>query len=104
MGSTHIERASRLEVVAEEEIPEAPTVLMSQAQQETRLLTKALQTTARMAAAKMAETVRELLLPLVAILGAFVLWRAVLPSPSEFQLIGLGLYGGFVVLPVIFRR
>lgn len=96
-------RNSRLEVVEEVEVPTEPAQMMVMPSQE-NLLMKALQTMAKMAASKIAETVKELLLPLVAILGAFVLWRAVLPTPNELQLIGLGLYGGLVVLPVLFRR
>ena len=47
----------------------------------------------------------ELLLPLLGIIFGFVIWRSVMASPDVFQLVGLGLYGAFVLIPtIIFRR
>jgi hypothetical protein len=52
------------------------------------------------------ERFMQLLLPLLATLGGFVLWHSVLEKPDLQQLIGLGLYGAFVELPILwcFRR
>ena len=52
------------------------------------------------------ERFMQLLLPFLVTLGAFTLWYSILTHPDVLQLIGLGLYGGFIVLPVLwtFRR
>jgi hypothetical protein len=52
------------------------------------------------------ERLLQLLLPLLATLGGFFLWNSTLNHPDIQQLIGLGLYGAFVMLPVLytFRR
>lgn len=52
------------------------------------------------------ERFMQLLLPFLATLGGFILWHSILEHPDMLQLIGLGLYGGFIVLPVLwtFRR
>ena len=36
--------------------------------------------------------------------SAFVLWQNVLPSPNPEQLVGLGLYGGFILLLHLVRK
>ena len=46
----------------------------------------------------------ELLLPLLGLIFGFILWRSVMPSPDIFQLVGLGLYGLFVLVPTIIVR
>lgn len=43
----------------------------------------------------------QVLLPLLTIVGGFVLWRGVLATPTYEQLLGLGLYGAFIVLPIL---
>lgn len=43
------------------------------------------------------------ILPLLATLGGFFLWYSVLSSPDIYQLIGLGLYGGLVQIPLLWK-
>jgi hypothetical protein len=45
----------------------------------------------------------ERVLALLATLGGFCLWYLVLNSPDIYQLIGLGLYGGLVQIPLVWR-
>ena len=47
-------------------------------------------------------TLFQWLLPLLATVGGFWLWNKVLATPDVFQLTGLGLYGAFVILPIIY--
>jgi hypothetical protein len=44
------------------------------------------------------------LLPLLATIGGFVLWQEVLPHPDAYQLIGLGLYGFLIQIPLLWRK
>lgn len=45
------------------------------------------------------------LFTLLTCLSAFVLWHDVLPSPNSYQLVGLGLYGMFILLlHVVIRK
>ena len=46
----------------------------------------------------------ELLLPLLGIIFGFIIWRSVMASPDTFQLVGLALYGAFVLVPTILFR
>ena len=41
------------------------------------------------------------ILPLLATVGGFWIWNSVLPKPDTFQLIGLGLYGALVEIPIL---
>lgn len=52
------------------------------------------------------ERLMQLFLPLLATAGGLVLWHSVLEKPDLQQLIGLGLYGAFVELPILwtFRK
>ena len=45
-----------------------------------------------------------LILPIIVLTGGIIIWRSVLPNPSAFQLIGLGLYGICLVAPVFLWR
>ncbi len=44
------------------------------------------------------------LFTLLTCLSAFWLWQDVLPNPTSLQLVGLGLYGAFVLLLHLVRR
>ena len=44
------------------------------------------------------------LLPAAATGGAFWLWNNALAAPDLFKLVGLGLYGGLVLFPLIYWR
>lgn len=44
------------------------------------------------------------LFTLLTCISAFVLWQDVLPSPNSYQLVGLGLYGVFILLLHVVRR
>ena len=44
------------------------------------------------------------LLPAAATGGAFWLWNGALATPDVFKLVGLGLYGGLVLFPLIYWR
>lgn len=44
------------------------------------------------------------LLPLVGLVMGFILWLKVLPEPTIFQLVGLGLYGVFFVTLLMVRK
>lgn len=52
---------------------------------------------------QLANVIGQLLLPLLAILGGFFLWKASLESPTIYQLIGLTTYGLLVVIPVLWK-
>jgi len=41
---------------------------------------------------------------LLTVASAFALWWRVLPEPSVFQLVGLGLYGIFILAVQVVRR
>jgi len=46
----------------------------------------------------------EMLLPLLALIFGFVIWKSI-PDPNTYQLISLGLYGAFFLVPtIVFRR
>lgn len=45
-----------------------------------------------------------LLLPFLATLGGFLLWQSVLPKPDTYQLVGLGLYGVLIQIPLLWRK
>lgn len=45
----------------------------------------------------------EMLLPLLSIVFGFVIWKSI-PDPNPYQLIGLGLYGMFFLVPTIIWR
>ena len=44
------------------------------------------------------------LFTLLTCISAFVLWQDVLPNPTPTQLVGLGLYGVFILLIHLVRR
>ena len=44
------------------------------------------------------------LFTLLTCVSAFVLWQDVLPNPNSFQLVGLGLYGMFLLLLHLVRK
>jgi hypothetical protein len=50
------------------------------------------------------ERLVNILLPLLATIGAFVLWRSVLPNPDLYQLSGLALYGALIQIPLLWRK
>lgn len=44
------------------------------------------------------------LIPVIGLTMGFVLWYSVLPDPSVHQLIGLGIYGSFVLAMIAIKK
>lgn len=44
------------------------------------------------------------LFTLLTCISAFALWYSVLPNPNSYQLVGLTLYGGFILLLHVVKR
>ncbi len=57
----------------------------------------------KIASAQMFNVLGKLVLPIIALVGGIILWRQVMDAPTQFQLVGLALYGAFVVLPSMFK-
>jgi hypothetical protein len=101
---------TRLQILGEEEVPAPPTAA-AQTQNPTsdtgdkvavsvveflKLLLSVLSQRAIMALHH--------LLPIVALVSGFALWWRVLPEPTEYQLVGLGLYAAFMLAILFVRR
>ena len=44
------------------------------------------------------------LFTLLTCISAFLLWQDVLPNPNSYQLVGLGLYGAFILMLHLVKR
>jgi hypothetical protein len=86
--------------VDEEVVPETSTSLGKSSEVQDLVITLATS-----AIKVVTNKIFELLLPLLSIIFGFIIWRGVMEHPDVFQLVGLGLYGAFVLVPtIIFRR
>ena len=88
---------NQLRQVAERIVPEPETNRLEQVAFDTILL--ALKTLSQRTIIALSQ-----LFTLLTCVSAFALWYSVLPNPNSYQLVGLTLYGGFILLLHVVKR
>jgi len=105
---------TRFQVLGEEEVPEGTSTLpqptppqkISTSEVESKAYVSAIEFIQLLLSVLSQRTILAIshLLPIIALASGFVLWLSVLPDPSVHQLIGVGLYGVFMLALLIVRR
>ena len=100
---------TRLQILGEEEVPDPPTAAPPQtptSEAPDKVAVSVVEFLQLLLSVMSQRSILALhhLLPIVALVSGFALWWRVLPEPTEYQLVGLGLYAAFMLAILFVRR